>query len=250
MKARITSCKRALVLLLVFILLLIPLTVLSLQLDFYQPVSDSVGKTMTYLTNSAGKEGFLFSLLFLVLWVGWRCQIPRKQWLNKVIQLVLLLGLAMVMKTGMKVVTQEPRPYTELMTQSLLLPNAGHFYKLSEPRQEALMLAMESKVSPWRIKHWQGETDYSFPSGHTVFAMVCLLFFGSLLAEKRHYVSLGLLLTWAISVAYSRLWLGMHHPIDLLGAALLVGVLYLLVPQTYPLQHPRWQPWLRRMHLV
>ncbi|MCO4790302.1 phospholipid phosphatase, partial [Vibrio cholerae] len=44
--------------------------------------------------------------------------------------------------------------------------------------------------------------------------------------------------------------LGMHHPVDLLGAALLVGVLYLLVPQQYPLQHPRFKPWLRRWHLV
>ncbi len=53
----------------------------------------------------------------------------------------------MVLKMGMKAVTQEPRPYTELMTQSLLLPNAGHFYKLAQPKQEALMLAMEEKVS-------------------------------------------------------------------------------------------------------
>lgn len=69
MKARIMSCKRALVLLLTFVLLLIPLTLLSLQLDFTQPVSDSVGRAMTYLTHSAGKEGFLFTLFFGVL--GW-----------------------------------------------------------------------------------------------------------------------------------------------------------------------------------
>ncbi len=67
MKARIMSCKRALVLLLTFVLLLIPLTLLSLQLDFTQPVSDSVGRAMTYLTHSAGKEGFLFTLFFGVL---------------------------------------------------------------------------------------------------------------------------------------------------------------------------------------
>lgn len=98
---------------------------------------------------------------------------------------MLLLGLAMVLKMGMKAVTQEPRPYTELMTQSLLLPNAGHFYKLAQPKQEALMLAMEEKVSPWRVMHWQGETDFSFPIwAIMVFAMVCLLYFGSLLAEK------------------------------------------------------------------
>ncbi|MGL4827953.1 MAG: phosphatase PAP2 family protein, partial [Vibrio sp.] len=91
MKTRIKSCKRALVLLLMFTLLLIPLAVVSLQLDFFQPVSETTGQAMAYLTYSAGKEGFLFSLLFLGVWVGWRCQIPRQQWLNKAIQLLLLL---------------------------------------------------------------------------------------------------------------------------------------------------------------
>lgn len=70
MKARIMSCKRALILLLTFVLLLIPLTLLSLQLDFTQPVSDSVGRVMTYLTHSAGKEGFLFTIVFFGV-LGW-----------------------------------------------------------------------------------------------------------------------------------------------------------------------------------
>lgn len=250
MKARLWVCKRALVLLLIFILLLIPLALLSAQLDFTQPVSNGIGRLMFYLTHSAGKEGFLLTLLFLIGWTAWRCQIPRNQWVNKGIQLVFLLGLAMVSKVGLKALTEEPRPYTELMTQSLLLSNAEHFYKLPAPKQEALLLAMQTKVSPWRVVHWYGETDFSFPSGHTLFAMICLLFFGSLLAEKKQYVSLGVLLAWAMSVAYSRLWLGMHYPIDLAGAALFAGALYLLVPQSYPLPPPRFQPWLRRMHLI
>ncbi|CSI55533.1 putative phosphatidylglycerophosphatase B [Vibrio cholerae] len=48
---------------------------MSLQLDFTQPVSDSVGRVMTYLTHSAGKEGFLFTLFFLVcpIWAHGVC---------------------------------------------------------------------------------------------------------------------------------------------------------------------------------
>lgn len=46
------------------------LTLLSLQLDFTQPVSDSVGRVMTYLTHSAGKEGFLFTLFFWCAGLG------------------------------------------------------------------------------------------------------------------------------------------------------------------------------------
>ncbi|MEF1292134.1 phosphatase PAP2 family protein, partial [Vibrio sp. M260118] len=31
-------------------------------------------------------------------------------------------------------------------------------------------------------------------------------------------------------VAYSRLWLGMHRPEDLVGSILFVGLVYLLIP--------------------
>ncbi|MGL4225582.1 MAG: phosphatase PAP2 family protein [Vibrio sp.] len=234
----------ALALMLMFIVLLIPLSIWSQPFDFYQPVQDSTGQAITYLTYSAGKQGFLISLFLLMIWVTWRCQIPRHQWSQKALQLILLLGLAMVLKVGIKALTEQPRPYTEVMTQSLLLPNPQHFYLLSEPKQQAILLAMESNVSPWRVKHWQQELDYSFPSGHTLFAVVCLLFFGQLLAEKKRYLDVAVLLSWTISIGYSRLWLGMHYPLDLFGAGLLAGALYLLVPLNYALPHLDWPSWL------
>ena len=62
-------------------------------------------------------------------------------------------------------------------------------------------------------------TDYSFPSGHTAasFAAVTALFFAK---EKYRYPALVL----AVLIAFSRLYLYVHYPTDILGG-ILVGIL-------------------------
>lgn len=62
-------------------------------------------------------------------------------------------------------------------------------------------------------------TDYSFPSGHTAasFAAVTVLFFAK---EKYRYPALVL----AVLIAFSRLYLYVHYPTDILGG-ILVGIL-------------------------
>lgn len=59
-------------------------------------------------------------------------------------------------------------------------------------------------------------TDSSFPSGHTgaAFAVVSALFFG----RSRLWLPMGLI---AVLMAFSRLYLYVHYPSDVLGGALL-----------------------------
>jgi len=61
---------------------------------------------------------------------------------------------------------------------------------------------------------------YSFPSGHTstAFSMATSL----TLATKKWYVAVPAYL-WASGVAYSRMYLGVHYPSDLLGG-IVIGV--------------------------
>ncbi|WP_410965525.1 phosphatase PAP2 family protein, partial [Salmonella sp. ZJHZ19_0069] len=75
-----------------------------------------------------------------------------------------------------------------------------------------------------------GEKDYSFPSGHTIFVSICLAFFGGLFLQNKCYISALSLWMWGMSVAYSRLWLGMHRPEDLIGSVLFVAIVFTLLP--------------------
>lgn len=58
----------------------------------------------------------------------------------------------------------------------------------------------------------------SFPSGHTAYAFTSAVV---LVLMFRNPTLRGLILTWALLVAYSRLALGVHYPSDVLGSMLL-----------------------------
>ena len=64
--------------------------------------------------------------------------------------------------------------------------------------------------------------------GHTLFAAICLAFFGAIFWEQRKFGWCIVLGCWASSVAFSRLWLGMHHPADLMGSIILVALFIIL----------------------
>ncbi|ELC0657252.1 phosphatase PAP2 family protein [Vibrio fluvialis] len=233
LKQRLHDQKSGLTLLVLFVLILAPISAACMRLDFLQPTNEKLAQALSLLTNSAGKEGVVFTLILLLLWTGWGVRASKTEWLNKAIQLGVLLVLAMGLKTGIKALTESPRPYTEAMTQALVLPSAEHFYKLDTEQKLAVMNEIAARVSPTRLAIWKKEMDYSFPSGHTVFATLCLVFFGGILLEQQRRISAAVLLMWSCSIGFSRLWLGMHRPADLLGAALLVGLLYILVPRRY-----------------
>lgn len=217
-----------------FLLVLIPITAVSSSVNWLDLDPAGLTRFFSVLTQTAGKEGFVITLMLLIFWTYWRAPNFCHQWLNHGIQLALLLSFTMVAKVGLKQVTHSPRPYTEAMVQRLIIPSEEHFYRLDHQQQEAAVTLMAEKVSPYRLLAWQQERDFSFPSGHTAFAVACLLFFGGLLLEQKRWVSVAALFSWSVMVGLSRLWLGMHRPEDLWGAAILVGVFYVCIPRRYP----------------
>ncbi|BDY94596.1 hypothetical protein MUTS15_32530 [Escherichia coli] len=69
--------------------------------------------------------------------------------------------------------------------------------------------------------HWQKETGFAFPSGHTMFAASWALLAVGLLWPRRRTLTIAILLVWATGVMGSRLLLGMHWPRDLVVATLI-----------------------------
>ncbi|MCC9076311.1 phosphatase PAP2 family protein [Litorilinea aerophila] len=70
------------------------------------------------------------------------------------------------------------------------------------------------------------ERSYSFPSGHTLAATTFYGFIGLLLWERGHRLSALLVMLAIPLVAFSRIYLGVHYPSDVLGA-LGLGIVWL-----------------------
>ncbi|GAD91015.1 MULTISPECIES: phosphatase PAP2 family protein [Vibrio] len=213
----------------VFLIAVAIFTSLIPAIDLLHSDSSTLGAIFTYLTYSAGSQGFLITLAVLVIAIALKTP-TKKRLFILMVQLGVLLVLSFGAKSLLKKVTQSPRPYTEALTQLHLVDSPQDFYHLDMPDQNAVIDQASNSVSHWRTIHWQGETDYSFPSGHTVFVALCLFFFGGLFVQRKQYLALSILLLWGLGVAYSRLWLGMHRPEDLIGSALVVGVIAIFIP--------------------
>ncbi|HHF3204331.1 TPA: phosphatase PAP2 family protein [Vibrio alginolyticus] len=221
--------KYGLMMLALFVLGIIPMSLFGSYHNLTSQVPESLGITFTLLTDSAGSKGFLITLILLLLSL-FRFKPSRIEWIQKLSMLGLLLVIGFASKTGLKLMTESPRPYTELLAAEQLIETPETFYQLDTKQQANVINQISEHVSDWRTRHWQGEKDYSFPSGHTIFVSICLAFFGGLFLQNKCYISALSLWMWGMSVAYSRLWLGMHRPEDLIGSVLFVAIVFTLLP--------------------
>ncbi|MCW2482857.1 phosphatase PAP2 family protein, partial [Candidatus Symbiopectobacterium sp. NZEC135] len=106
-----------------------------------------------------------------------------------------------------------------------------YFYSLPRPERARLVaeqLNAQTQIPEWLRAHWQFETGFAFPSGHTLFAATWALLAVGLLWARRHYKTVVVLMVWASGVMGSRLVLGMHWPQDLIAATLMSWVLVVL----------------------
>ncbi|HHF3122535.1 TPA: phosphatase PAP2 family protein [Vibrio diabolicus] len=221
--------KYGLMMLALFVLGIITMSLFGSYHNLTSQVPESLGITFTLLTDSAGSKGFLITLTLLLLSL-FRFKPSRTEWMQKLSMLGLLLVIGFASKTGLKLMTESPRPYTELLAAEQLIETPETFYQLETKQQANVINQISEQVSDWRTRHWQGEKDYSFPSGHTIFVSICLAFFGGLFLQNKCYTSALPLWMWGMSVAYSRLWLGMHRPEDLIGSVLFVAIVFTLLP--------------------
>ncbi|MGF1689755.1 phosphatase PAP2 family protein [Photobacterium kagoshimensis] len=213
-----------------FALLLLAVLAVFPSPSLIAPASDSTGLLFTLLSNSAGNPWFLLAVALL-------CLLPliykkdKKACLTLWCQFAFILILSFAAKSIMKHITEVPRPYTHELAALKLVDSAPDFYQLTTEQKEVVIEHAKVNVSEWRIQHWEGETNYSLPSGHTIFVAVCIVFWGGFLLRNKRYIPIAILLGWGLGVAMSRIWLGMHWPSDLIASTCCAALLYLLVPE-------------------
>ena len=194
------------------------------------PVSDAAGISFALLTDSAGSPFFLITAALLCLTPVFM-RLPKKTITKVWIQFGILLVLSFVTKTVLKHETAIPRPYTYELQRLHLVDSPAAFYALDSAAKDNVVKEAGVYVSPWRLRSWEGETNYSFPSGHTIFAAICVLFWGGFFIRRGKYLLAGGLIIWATGVGISRLWLGMHFPSDVMGSILSAAILYFFIPE-------------------
>lgn len=193
--------------------------------DFLIPVLDY---PLWFITETGSAPYALVPCVLLMLWL---MNLARKRYSWLLIGAICagsVIGTQAI-KTVAKFGFAEPRPYVvEVMGEQ-----SEQFYELTRP-QRAELVAEHYKDSqhPIIVQHRMNETGYSFPSGHTIFAVSWLLVFAGLLygiEGRSASFARNFVLGWALLMLVSRLFLGMHYPIDLFVSTLIAWIFHIIL---------------------
>lgn len=171
------------------------------------------------ITETGSLPYAIATCVIFILLLAW---VVRKRYSLFFVMTVCLVSMlaTQAIKTVMKSTFQEPRPFVS----ALFKDKSVDFYKLT---REQRGLAVSEKIGTQQnfvTAHQAKEVGYSFPSGHTIFAVSWLLLVvGFCLNMRGQAVVFAHIfaIVWAALTLISRLRLGMHYPIDLFVSSLL-----------------------------
>jgi Membrane-associated phospholipid phosphatase len=187
-------------------------------------------KALYWVTETVTQPWGIITHVVLCAWFLWCLRFRLRA---AVMLFVILAGAVLIgqgAKSWIKGHAQEPRPFVIWLEKTHHIP-VDEFYNLKRKDRAGLVkeqLAQQQDVPKFLRKHWQKETGFAFPSGHTMFAATWALLAVGLLWPRRRTVTIAVLLVWATAVMGSRLLLGMHWPRDLVAATLLSWLLVTL----------------------
>ena len=204
------------------------------------------------VTQTSSNPVALFSTaaLFAILYLAHR----RGEGRALLLVVLISLGATQVGKSLLKPLIGEARPYVVVLTKDDPA-RIRDFYAVKRSIRADAVRAYYAKSAaqtpPYLIAHRAKETGYSFPSGHSTFAASWALLFAGIIgfANRRRCLISSAVIAWAMLVMASRVWLGMHYPIDLVGGVLLSGAINLPLLHAWQQRHsaPRLQRLLKRL---
>ncbi|WP_312626640.1 phosphatidylglycerophosphatase B [Scandinavium sp.] len=184
-------------------------------------------KALYWMTETVTQPWGIITHVVLCGWFLWclRFRLKAAIMLFAILAGAILIGQAA--KSWVKDRVQEPRPFVIWLEKTQQVPVEA-FYTLKRKERTRLVkeqLSHRDDLPAFLRHHWQKETGFAFPSGHTMFAASWALLAVGLLWPRRRTVTIVILLVWATAVMGSRLLLGMHWPRDLVVATLMSWLL-------------------------
>lgn len=156
----------------------------------------------------------------------------------RVVILIMVISLVITqgVKEGLKQIFAEPRPFVTKIMEDMG-NSTENFYRLDRSERKQIVRTYYStrpQVPPWLTSHYINEVNYSFPSGHSIFAASWLMLavgFSYLFGKNKRIfqILMRFMTIWALLMLVSRLRLGMHYPIDILVSILIAWFFYVVL---------------------
>lgn len=212
-------------------LLMLAIPLVAWAIDWQWALNTNFGHSsldwgLFVLTETGSTPYALITCVIFMLWLMWLAR-HRYSWLLVGFICASSVVGTQIIKEGAKAVFKEPRPFVTQMFQS----NTEQFYALPKTEQATEVMQFAQSDNQFVVEHQADELGYSFPSGHTIFAVSWLLVFGGLLFGVRQQAAIFaqiFALSWAALMLISRLRLGMHYPIDLFVSTLIAWAFHLV----------------------
>ncbi|MEI7383928.1 phosphatidylglycerophosphatase B [Pectobacterium versatile] len=194
----------------------------------WQPEYDGLWlRVLFWITETVTSPWGILTSIVLGLWFLWCLRFRLKPALGLLVIMAITVLIGQGIKSAIKAWVQESRPYVVWLEKNHQVDDS-YFYSLPRKERSELVktqLQDQTQIPQWLRSHWQFETGFAFPSGHTMFAATWALLGVGLLWARRHYKTVVILMLWASGVMGSRLVLGMHWPQDLVVATLISWLL-------------------------
>lgn len=161
----------------------------QLALAIYNANLGPTISSLLVLASKYGREIFWTGLTVLLLLLG------KQNTKQLALQLSILFGAGIIAGDLAKIVTYRPRPFLTVTGITALIAQ---------------------------------DSDSSFPSGHALIVAIGAIFTLTKFTGKKARLIAVLFTIEATIVSYSRVYLGVHYPLDILGGVFLAGAIVFL----------------------